>query len=180
MKSGPTIYTNSRTVCILDVNRKDTGLDEKIFVGNYQSIPKIKEQPSQTSKTQRPDVTPIIIQNNAPQTSNISVIPLSNRILTSSNLLGMGLLAVPLLCVFIYSIYSCYCRKDGSMSYFSTSSFRNFFPSKRKEHFDLGRLLSDPEKSGFNRVAMEESDMDFDLQSDSEVEEFNITSARKA
>jgi hypothetical protein len=100
--------------------------------------------------------------------------------LNTSNTLAMGLLAVPLLCVIVYAFYAS-CRKEGSMSYFSPSKF-SLWRSKRSDHFDLGRLLSDPEKSGFNRVAMDESDFDGEVQSDSEVEEFsvhNIKSARK-
>lgn len=99
-------------------------------------------------------------------------------VLNTSSSLAMGLLAVPLLCVIVYAFYVS-CRKDGSMSYFSPSKF-SLWRSKRSDHFDLGRLLSDPEKSGFNRVAMDESDCEgLEVQSDSEVEEFNIKSARK-
>ncbi|KAI1296748.1 Peptidyl-glycine alpha-amidating monooxygenase [Halotydeus destructor] len=97
----------------------------------------------------------------------------------SSNLVAMALLSLPLLGVMIYSSYRCCCRQDGKMTHFSASRF-NVFRSKRNAHFDLGRLLSDPEKSGFNRVSLDEhDDIDLDNQSDSDVEEFNIRSARK-
>ena len=56
------------------------------------------------------------------------------------------------------------------------NSLRSRFCS-RSDTFDLSRLLEDPEKSGFNRVSTTETDMDVDL-SDSEVEEFNISSIR--
>lgn len=56
------------------------------------------------------------------------------------------------------------------------ASLRNRFRS-RSDTFDLSRLLEDPEKSGFNRVSTTETDMDADL-SDSEVEEFNVSSLR--
>lgn len=44
--------------------------------------------------------------------------------------------------------------------------------------FDLGRLLEDPEKSGFNRVSTHEIDADDGELSDSEVEEFNVSNVR--
>lgn len=51
--------------------------------------------------------------------------------------------------------------------------------SNSRDSFDLGRLLEDPEKSGFNRVSTHETDADFDGdQSDSEVEEFNVSNVR--
>ena len=56
------------------------------------------------------------------------------------------------------------------------ASLTNRFRS-RSDTFHLSRLLEDPEKSGFNRVSTTETDMDADL-SDSEVEEFNISSLR--
>lgn len=89
--------------------------------------------------------------------------------------MAMGLLAVPLLLVIVYACFVS-CRKDGKMNYFSPAKW---WRRKGSDHFDLGRLLSDPEKSGFNRVAMEESDLDAEGQSDSEVEEFNVKNARK-
>lgn len=46
------------------------------------------------------------------------------------------------------------------------------------DSFDLGRLLEDPEKSGFNRVSTHEIDADDAELSDSEVEEFNVSNVR--
>ena len=51
--------------------------------------------------------------------------------------------------------------------------------SNNRDTFDLGRLLEDPEKSGFNRVATHEVDDADGDQTDSEVEEFNVTSVKR-
>ncbi|XP_015794084.1 peptidyl-glycine alpha-amidating monooxygenase B [Tetranychus urticae] len=53
-----------------------------------------------------------------------------------------------------------------------------------KNELNLGRILHDPKRSGFNQLAMDESDneaelINGDIHSESEVEEFNVSSIRK-
>lgn len=53
-----------------------------------------------------------------------------------------------------------------------------------KNELNLGRILNDPKRSGFNKLAMDDSDNETELingeiHSESEVEEFNVSSVRK-
>jgi len=106
-------------------------------------------------------------------------------ILTSTNSsMALVLLTIPIVCVLLISCLIS-CRKDAKYRYLTAGQFNGWLrghrhPGKAQEKFDLGRLLADPEKSGFNRVALEESEEEGGGHSDSEVEEFNVTSARKA
>lgn len=94
--------------------------------------------------------------------------------ITSSNTpLVVSLLVIPVLILIIISIVI-NLRKGGQFNCFKSYSF-----GRSQEKYDLGRLLGDPKKDGFNRVPIDESDGDLE-NSDSEVEEFNISSASAA
>lgn len=68
-------------------------------------------------------------------------------------------------------------RSKASKYGFSVNFLRRGMANSR-DSFDLGRLLEDPEKSGFNRVSTHEIDADDGELSDSEVEEFNVSNVR--
>ena len=68
-------------------------------------------------------------------------------------------------------------RSKSARHGFSVGFLRRGMASNR-DSFDLGRLLEDPEKSGFNRVSTHEVDADDADLSDSEVEEFNVSNVR--
>lgn len=106
---------------------------------SQNASPRTADQPSGARMVDSHDASSA---HSGGSTSGEVVVP----VVMSSNALAMGLLSVPLLFVLIYSVYTCACRKEGRVSYFSTNGF-GLFRAKRNDHFDLGRLLSDPEKS---------------------------------
>ena len=70
-------------------------------------------------------------------------------------------------------------RKRKNSRYGFSVNFLRRGMSNSRDSFDLGRLLEDPEKSGFNRVSTHDTDADGDGDlSDSEVEEFNVSNVR--
>lgn len=70
-------------------------------------------------------------------------------------------------------------RKPKNSRYGFSVNFLRRGMSNSRDSFDLGRLLEDPQKSGFNRVSTHETDADIDGDlSDSEVEEFNVSNVR--
>lgn len=98
--------------------------------------------------------------------------PVANSSLVSSFTLKIS--AVILVVIVIILLVR---RSKASTYGFSVNFLRRGMANSR-DSFDLGRLLEDPEKSGFNRVSTHEIDADDGELSDSEVEEFNVSNVR--
>jgi hypothetical protein len=83
--------------------------------------------------------------------------------------------ALSLVVIIVFILY----RRSKQSRYGFSVNFLRRGMSNSRDSFDLGRLLEDPQKSGFNRVSTHDTDdLDGDPGSDSEVEEFNVSNVR--
>jgi len=137
-----------------------------------KSEPLIQKNPSNDGPVVDQNVIPIVNQSVRLQTDSSSL----PTFMTSSNTsIVVSLLVIPVLILIIVSIVI-NMRRSGRLD-----SFKAYICGPSQEKYDLGRLLGgDPKKDGFNRVPIDESDGDLDENSDSEVEEYNISSASAA
>ena len=106
-----------------------------------------------------------------------------NVIFSNKASLGLFIVVLPVLILVLLAFFINCKNTSRSRTYIPLDNLRGWIRSYKipinDAKLNLGRLLVDPKMSGFNRVALDDSDNEPDSQSDSEVEEFNINSVKR-